>query len=97
MPSNTNPTYNRVPSSDPFTTAATPRPQFIVTSTAQNAQTNVRPPENDGYTVVQSGAPDITRQLRDLLQRQPSEPASGEPSGTPRIWGQGKSRVSLFM
>lgn len=97
MPSNSNPAYHRVPNSDPFTQAGTPRPQFIVTSTAQNSQTNVRPSENEGYAVVQSGAPDMTRQLRDLLQRQQNEPASGEPSGTSRIWVQGKLLVSLFI
>lgn len=97
MPSNANPVYHRIPSADPFTPAGTPRPQFIVTSTAQNPQTNVRPSENEGYAVVQSGAPDMTRQLRDLLQRQQSEPASGEPAGTSRIWVQGRSWVSFFI
>lgn len=90
MPNNQS--YHRVSSADPFSPTAAQRPQFIVTSTAQNPQTSVRPSENESYTVVQSTSLDMTRQLRNLLQRHQSDPGSAEPSATTRIWVQGKFR-----
>lgn len=91
-------TYQRV-QGDVFTPPNTPRPQFYVTSSPQqNTQVAVsnqnirqRTPENDLFTVVNS-SPEMTRQLRELLQKQQIDPnvtgGDQQPNQT-RIWVQG--------
>lgn len=84
--------YQRVQNSDVFTSPGTPRPQFYVTSTTQNPHLNIRQctSENDTYTVVHQASPEMTRHLRELLQRPQIESNTSDQQTTqPRLWMQG--------
>lgn len=95
-------TCQRVQTGDVFTPPSTPRSQFYVTQSPQNTQMQVnsatirqRVPENDLFTVVNSN-PEMTRQLRELLQKQQIEAVVGDQQQTQtRIWVQGGCLVGI--